>query len=849
MIFDLDRIGAGLPFAAVADDVRVALEQGAVVVQAPAGSGKTTLVPPLVAEVTAGARPGRARRVVVTAPRRVVVRAAYRRLASLSGRPERVGYTVRGERQVSGATAVEFVTPGVLLRRLLADPDLPGVAAVVLDEVHERDLDTDLLVEVLADLREVRPELTLVAMSATVDAVHFARLLGAEGGDPAPIVTCPAASHPLTVDYAPAPGPATGPRGVERGFLEHVAAQAERTRREDADTLVFLPGAREVAEVAGLLRGRLAGVEVLELHGSVPARQQDRAVAGRAAHEPPRIVVSTSLAESSLTVPGVRVVIDSGLARQPRRDSGRGLHGLVTVTESRASASQRAGRAARLGPGRVVRCFPESRFERMEPFAPPAIQSADLSSAMLTLAVWGTPGAAGVRLPTPPPAAAAADAIRMLSRLGALDPDGRATDLGRRLAQLPLDPGLGRALLDGAVVVGAEPAAEVVAMLAGEPPGGDLVATLKQLRAGGHPASRRWAREAARLARLAMNRETGHERSREEAVGFVTALAYPEWVAHLEGGSYKLASGTRAGLPPGSPLAGQEWIAAAEVTRAEGRSTAGTGALIRGGAPISRQSALRAASRLVEETTEVTFRDGSVSARRLRRLGGIQLSADNVRPDRRAALEAAAAAVRATGLGLFRWGGAASRLRRRLALLHRVLGPPWPDVGDAALVADLDNLRVEMAAIATGTRADQVALTGLLRRLLPWPDAARLDALAPERLAVPSGRTATVDYPEPDDEHGRPVVAVKLQECFGLAETPRLVDGRVPVVMHLLSPAGRPLAVTDDLASFWSGPYRQVRAEMRGRYPKHPWPEDPWTATPSARTRNGGRRTGPAGLD
>ncbi|MDT0168557.1 ATP-dependent helicase HrpB [Pseudarthrobacter sp. BRE9] len=857
--FDLGAIGAGLAFAGSLSVLRKALgssgSPGAAVVQAPPGTGKTTLVPPLLANLH-----GRRGRVVVTQPRRVAARAAARRLSALDGSrlAGRVGYTVRGERQAGPDTRIEFVTPGILLRRLLSDPGLEGTAAVVLDEVHERGLETDLLLGMLAEVRALRGDLAVVAMSATLDAPRFAALLGdADGGGPAPVVDCPAVNHPLDVQWLPAPAARLDVRGVARAFLDHVAAAAADAQVRavaadgSVDALVFLPGAREVSYVAAALRSRLGRhVDVLELHGQVGPAEQDRAVSGRGPGDPPRIIVSTDLAESSLTVPGVRLVIDSGLSREPRRDAGRGMSGLVTVSCSRASADQRAGRAARQGPGTVVRCYSQQAYGAASAHATPEINVADLTGAALVLACWGAPGGNGIALPDPPPRQAMEDAVEVLRELGAVSDDGQVTAAGRVLAGIPADPRLARALLDGGTSAGHQFAAGVVAALSGDhrAPGADLPRLLAQLSADTGPAGRRWSEESRRLAALARRQQDGAgvvpaaTAAAGEAVGAVVALAFPDRVARRVPGSdgagqYLLASGTRAGLPAGSTLSGHEWLAVAEVSRAEGRDAAGTGAVIRAAAPISLGVAEAAASHLLADTVEAEFSGGRLSARRTRRLGSLVLSATPVRPTAEQGRRAVAAAVQSSGLAALAWSTAAASFRRRLAFLHRELGAPWPDVSDGALLGRLEEwLGPELGDLAAGKPVTAVDLADPLRRLLPWPEAARLGELAPEYLEVPSGSRVRIDYPEPGDA-AAPVVAVKLQECFGLAESPRLVGGRVPVLFHLLSPARRPLAVTDDLTSFWSGPYTQVRAEMRGRYPKHPWPEDPWSAPATARTK------------
>ncbi|MGO4804793.1 ATP-dependent RNA helicase [Arthrobacter sp. 2MCAF15] len=888
-LFDLGVVGAGLTFADSLGALAAALRGGgagaSAVVQAPPGTGKTTLVPPLLANLAAariasgsGSGSSASPRIVVTQPRRVAARAAARRLASLDGTRlgERVGYTVRGERQTGPGTVIEFVTPGILLRRLLTDPGLEGTDAVILDEVHERGLETDLLVGMLAEVRQLRGDLTLVAMSATLDAPRFAALIGdgligdasigdaligeadgnGDGGGPAPVVDCPSALFPLEVEWVPASVPRLDERGVARAFLDHVADTAAAGHAaalaagRDLDALVFVPGAWEVSYVAARLRGR-SRAEVLELHGQAGPAEQDRVVSGREPGGAARIIVSTALAESSLTVPGVRLVIDSGLSREPRRDSNRGMSGLVTVSCSRASAEQRAGRAARQGPGTVIRCYDQRAYGAAPAHQTPEIAAADLTGAALVLACWGAPGGRGLALPDAPPQAAMDNAVEVLQELGAVAPDGHATELGKILARVPTDPRLARALLDGAATVGQRVAAEAVALVSGDQraPGADLTRLVAALRTGRDPGSRRWAEDVRRMERIAHQEGSGVGSSAPagavgaaEAIGFVVALAFPDRVARRVPGEgpaqYLLTSGTRAGLPAGSPLSGHEWLGVAEVSRAQGRDAAGTGAVIRSAAPLTEDTAEAAARHLLSDTLQARFSQGRVSARRERRLGAIVLSSTPVRPTAEEGRAAVARALASEGLATIGWSSAAEALRRRLALLHRELGGPWPDVSEPALLARLDEwLAPELAALAGGASTGGIDLAGPLSRLLPWPEASRLGELVPETLAVPSGSRIRIGYPEAGDATGRPVVAVKLQECFGWAETPRLADGRVPVLFHLLSPARRPLAVTDDLASFWSGPYAQVRAEMRGRYPRHPWPEDPWTAPATARTK------------
>ncbi|MFF7291491.1 ATP-dependent helicase HrpB [Microbacterium sp. NPDC008134] len=841
--FDLAAIGAGLSFASAVDELEAALDVStSVVVSAPPGTGKTTLVPPLLASRSTG-------RVIVTQPRRVAARAAARRLAQLDGSPlgTRVGFTVRGERAVGPETRVEFVTAGVLLRRLLDDPGLAGVDAVIIDEVHERALETDLLIGLLSEVRELRDDLVVIAMSATLDAECIAAVIGSDDR-PAPIVNHEVPAFPLTERWAPSPAPRLDERGVTWAFLDHVARTAASAaldlHRDDpaADALVFAPGVREVSETARRIREATDVFDVRELHGRMPAAEQDAVIRGRRADAQPRIIVTTSLAESSLTVPGVRLVVDTCLARGPQRDAARGMTGLVTTVASRSSSVQRAGRATRQGAGIVVRCVDERTYATAPARPTPEIASSDLADAALLLACWGAPGGVGLRLIDPLPTPSLADAVGVLHGLGAIDDEGRATSAGRALARIPTDPRLARALRDGGPVVGSRLAAEVVALLGGDArtADSDVAQALITLRGGRSPEARRWRSDADRLERLAP--PTPDMRSDLDGVGLVVALTFPERIARrvestATGATFLLASGTRAGVT--GSLAAVEWLAIADVTRSSGRAASGSGAIVRSAAALTEEQMERAASHLLTDRVEAEFVDGRIQARRERRAGAILRSSSPVRASADEGRDAVRRTLQREGLSMFTWSAPAAELRTRLALLHRELGAPWPDVSDAGLLTALDSwLAPELDALAGGTPAGRLDLTSALRRLLPWPEAVRFDELAPERLEVPSGSRIRIAYPDLADPDARPVVAVKLQECFGWAETPRLVDGRVPVLFHLLSPAGRPLAVTDDLTSFWSGPYAQVRAEMRGRYPKHPWPEDPWAAAPTRHTKN-----------
>lgn len=802
-LFDLAIIGDGLPAAELLPRIP---ERGPLVVEAPPGTGKTTLLPPALSNILSStadevAAPPKAStttsatppKVLVTAPRRVAVRAAARRLAHLDGSRvgDRVGYSIRGEHHPG--SLVEFVTPGVLLNRLLADPALEGVGSVLIDEVHERQLDSDLVLAMcqeVALLREGDPagELYLCAMSATVDTQKLADYMGAQ------VVSTPAVTHPLEVTYHPHPERAQG----SPTFYRHVANLALQAHSHHLDsghpdhrTLVFVPGRKEIDWVSSHLP------DSAPLHGGLDSREQDAALTGRSP-----IVVATSIAESSLTVPGVHAVIDAGLSRTPRRDQARGMTGLVTTSTSKASADQRAGRAGRLGPGQVYRAYSAADYSHFAPDITPEILSSDLVAAALTLAAWGSPD---ISLLDAPPAATLTEANRELHALGALDGNGAITETGQKLARIPADPRLGAALL-----AHGSGAAEVVAALSTGLQG-DLAEAKPQ------------ASEVRRFARMVGNRGPA-------TPGEVVASAYPDRVAKLvdsgsrsagnargsgEDAEYLLASGTRATLAPElrRPLGGSEWLAVAEVQ-------------------LGRTPLIRAAARLdepdlaqVREDVTARIADGKLRARRTRHLGAIELSSTPVSVSQLGAEERtqAIAALATKGLGWLQMTEGASRIKERVDYLRGQLGEPWPDLAAGDYTPEAER-------VVAGERIADISAYQAIMRQLPWPEAGQMDELAPERLEVPSGSAPKVHY-----ETGRPIVRVKLQECFGLAESPTIAGQKV--LFHLLSPAGRELAVTDDLKGFWDGPYQGVRKDMRGRYPKHPWPEDPWSATATKKTK------------
>lgn len=804
-----------LPVRAALDRVvGTVAAHGTAVLVAPPGTGKTTLVPLALATETTG-------RVLVAEPRRLAARAAAARMAALLGEQvgESVGYSVRGDRRVGRRTRIEVVTSGLLVRRLQDDPELSGTDVVMLDECHERHLDADLLLTLLLDARAgLRPDLRILATSATVAAERLSALLG--GDEPAPVLRVEGRAYPVDTTYvAPLPG-------------ERIEAQVARVTRialaeSDGDILVFLPGAAEIRRTTALLDDR-DGVDIVALHGRLSAARQDTALRPGPRR---RVVLATAVAESSLTVPGVRAVVDSGLARIPRIDRARGMSGLATVRVSAAVADQRAGRAGREAPGRVWRCWPEYEHATLPAYPEPEIRTADLTRLTLELACWGTPDGQGLTWWDPPPPGGLTVGRQVLHALGAVTSDGTVTDRGRRIARIGLHPRLARALLDGAAEAGARTAAEVVAVLDDDTliSGVDLTTGLRQLR---REQPVRWRREVERLARSV----AGAEGAGDPA--YVVALAHPERLARRRGpgsASYLMAGGTAVTLPPGSGTGDPEWLAVGVATREPGRSEG----RIRLAAAADEALARSAASHLLTTVEEVDWIDGDVVARRIERLGAITLSEQTIHdPDPELLAAAVRRGLASAGPGLLTWDTEATTLRHRLAFLHRALGAPWPAMDDESLLATSDTwLGPELAGARRRADLERIDTARAVRRLLPWPEAARMDELAPERVEVPSGSRVRLDY-----SADPPVLAVKVQEVFGWTDTPRLADGRVPVLLHLLSPAQRPVAVTADLASFWRTGWAGVRADLRGRYPKHAWPEDP-TTVPAHRgtARNAGR--------
>jgi ATP-dependent helicase HrpB len=814
-----------LPVEACVPALRQALAgAGSAVLVAPPGAGKTTIVPLRLLDepwLASG-------RIVVLEPRRLATRAAARRMAALLGEEvgATVGYTTRDERRVGRSTRIEVVTEGVLTRRLQGDPSLPGVGLVVFDELHERNLHADLALALVLDARPaLRPDLRLLAMSATLEAAKVAALLG-----DAPVVESEGRAHEVTVRWVPR-------RPKERVDAATVAAVQRAVREEAGDVLVFLAGAGDIRRVESSL-SLPADIDVRPLFGALPAPAQDTALAP----SPPgrrRVVLATDIAETSLTVEGVRVVVDSGESRTPRFDARSGLTKLHTGPISRASAEQRAGRAGRTGPGVAYRLWSKLEHAARRPYDEPEIASVDLAGLVLELAVWGAEPAQ-LSFLDPPPARALEEAGALLRMLGAVGDDGRPTSAGRAMADLPVHPRLARmvvaaaadklgwtacllaALLEDRDVLRGRPddlptdVAERIALLA------DPGARHAHADAG---AVRNAGRRAAELARRAGVRQSPVDLGR---CGAVLGLAYPDRLAQARGGArFRLRNGAGAWVPAGDPLAGEPFLAVAEIDagRGDGR--------VRLAAGLDAAD-MEAAAGGAEEAVTVSWdpaRD-DLRAKVERRLGSLVLAtSEGPAPAGEATTRAPVARVRATRLAALRWADKARALQARAAFARRTFGGDWPDLSDAALVATLDDWLAPLLAGATGRAGiEAVDVLGALRRQLGHR-APELDRAAPAHLTV-NGRQVTVDYAGP-----QPTAAVRVQDLFGTAVHPTVGNGRVPVVLQLLSPAGRPVQVTADLPGFWAGTWADVRKEMAGRYPKHPWPVDPLAAQPPTRRR------------
>jgi len=823
-----------LPIDEVLPALRAALAtRSSAVLQAPPGAGKTTRVPLALLDERWLA----SQRIVMLEPRRLAARAAARRMADSLGESvgATVGFRVRGETRISARTQVEVVTEGVLTRMLHEDAALEGIGLVIFDEFHERSLNADLGLALSLETQAVlRPELRLLVMSATLDGVAVAGLL-----DDAPVIASEGRTFPIDVRYVP--------RRVEQSTEGAVAGAIRRALIDDGGSvLAFLPGAAEIRRTQALLASSdlPTDVHVLPLFGAMPAAAQDEAILPA----PPgtrKVVLATAIAETSLTIDGVRVVVDSGVARVPSFSPRTGMSRLETVRVSRASAEQRSGRAGRTAPGVCYRLWAAEEHAGLLERDRPEILQADLAPLALDLAIAGIVDAASLRWLDPPPAPALAQARELLVQLGALDDGHRITPHGRAMASFGVHPRLAHMMLRGQELGFGSTACLVAALLDERDPmrhgplapDADIrhrvaIVEGRESAANVDRDTVRRIREQVRIWRSALHLPS-HATVDEGECGSALALAFPDRVAQRRSGAgerYVLRNGLGAVLPEGSSLTGSPYLAVAELggQRPDAR--------IQLAASLTRREldVLFADDVQREDVVQWRAADHAIVAVRRERLGAIVLRETTLRDVEPAAVAEALLSALTTEQGLsLTWSEDASRVRARLAFLHRHVGG-WPDVGDDALLATAhDWLLPHLVGLRRREEVTALDLGALLQSQLSWRQRAELDELAPTHVEVPSGSRIRIDYSDPE----APVLAVRLQELFGLDTTPSVAGGAVPLTLHLLSPAHRPVQVTRDLAGFWRQSYFEVRKELRGRYPKHAWPDDPMRAQPTRRTR------------
>ncbi|ARP98806.1 ATP-dependent helicase HrpB [Pseudorhodoplanes sinuspersici] len=823
----------------------------AAVLVAPPGAGKTTRVP-LVLKDEPWAETGK---IIVLEPRRLAARAAAERMAKTLGETvgETVGLRVRFGSKVSKATKIEVVTEGIFTRMILDDPELSGYAAVLFDEFHERSLDADLGLAFARDAQQgLREDLKILVMSATLDGARVARLLGE-----APQVESLGRAFPVETQYLGRDA---------RAHIEPQVADAvmKALRAEPGSLLVFLPGQAEIRRTEMLVKERLLGrstdenIDVVALYGALDAQVQDRAISPSPSGRR-KVVLATSIAETSLTIEGVRVVIDSGLARVPRFEPGVGLTRLETVRVSRAAADQRRGRAGRTEPGVCYRLWSEPETVSLEAFARPEILSADLSSFALDLAQWGVSDPAKLAFLDPPPQAAYTEARKLLMELSALDDNGRITDEGRSLRALPLPPRLARMVVDAARENAGELAADIAVIVTERGLGGNDVDVTHRVDQFWRDRSRR-ADEARRMARrwassvIPGRHEVANPESRaatgsldsgpgavapsrNDSVGAILSLAYPDRVAKNRGGGqggFLLANGRGATLDPALALAREPFIVAAELS-----GTAAQARILLA-APISLADIEQRFADRIEQRDDVTVDPATLAlrARKARRLGAIVFSEQiaSAEPSEENAIKLADA-IAAAGLHRLPWSKHILQWRDRVTFLRKSEGDEWPDLSNEALTATVREWLAPLFSDKTALKdlgADE--LSNAVMALLPWTMRRRLDAEAPTHFEAPTGTQVPIDY----EAEAGPTIAIRVQELFGLSRHPSIADGRVPLVIELLSPAHRPVQVTRDLPGFWQGSYGAVKSDMRGRYPKHPWPDDPANALPTRRAKRPG---------
>jgi len=816
-----------LPIDAVLDELaRTLTGNNAAVLVAPPGAGKTTRVP--LALLDAPWLKGR--KIIMLEPRRIAARASAERMAKTLGERagETVGYRVRFGSKISRATRIEVVTEGIFSRQILDDPELNGVAAVLFDEFHERSLDADLGLALARDAQTgLREDLRILVMSATLDGARVGKLLG-----DAPVVASEGRAFPVETRYLGRKSDAP----LERQMADAIATAL---RADPGSVLAFLPGAAEIRRTQNFLGERVhdASVEIVPLYGALDAAVQDRAIQP-APKGQRKVVLATSIAETSLTIEGVRIVVDSGMARVPRYEPDIGLTRLETVRASRAAVDQRRGRAGRTEPGVCYRLWDEPQTASLAAYTQPEILSADLSSLVLDLAQWGVRDPATLAFLDPPPAPALKEANSLLSELGALDGDGRITAEGKSLRALALPPRLARMIVDSHRAGAGEEAAAIAAILTERGLGGDSVDLdhrLDQFRrdrgqraSSARSLSQRWASQVAAEARSSSDAQANDELS----TGVMLAFAFPDRVARNRGnGSFVLANGRGAAVDQTSSLARAPYIAVAELT-----GTAAQGRILLAATIAQDEIELRFADQ-IENAEEISFDRGAMAlrARRKRSLHAITLSeAPMALSPSAETAKIFAAGLIAAGLDRLPWSKSSKQWRDRVMFLRKAEGDSWPDLSDDALAATSETWLVPVLYDKTSLKELSPGdLSDALMALLPWDLRARLEREAPTHFEAPTGTMLAIDY---EAEQG-PTIAVRLQELFGLNTHPSIAKGAVPLVLELLSPAQRPVQVTRDLPGFWRGSYAAVRSDLRGRYPRHPWPEDPANAAPTRRVK------------
>jgi ATP-dependent helicase HrpB len=809
-----------LPIDAVLGPLMASLRDRAnAVLVAPPGAGKTTRVPLVLMDEpwVNGAK------IIVLEPRRLAARAAADRMARTLGENvgETVGLRVRLGSKISRKTRIEVVTEGVFARMILDDPSLEGIAAVLFDEFHERSLDADLGLALALDAQGgLREDLRLLVMSATLDGARVAKLL-----NDSPVIESEGRAYPVETRYLG--------RDPNRRIEQQVADAVTRAlRAESGSILVFLPGQSEIRRVETFLRERIAdpAVDLAPLYGALDRGEQDLAVSpakpGRR-----KVVLATAIAETSLTIEGVRVVIDSGLARVPVYEPNIGLTRLETVRVSRAAADQRRGRAGRTEPGVCYRLWEEAATGALEPFARPEILAADLAPLLLDCAAWGVTDPTTLAFLDPPPAPALKEARALLRQLDALDDEGRITSTGRRLRDLPLPPRLARMVLVAGENGQARDAADVAAVLVERGLGGDMADLAERVERFRRDRSRR----AEDMRRMAENwaKGQGGGKGEERSIGALLMLAYPDRLAKARGktGEYLMANGRGASLEVHERLAKEPYLAIAEI------SGGAAAARILAAAAISIEEIETLFADEIEQNDEVAFdrQARALRARGTRRLGSLVFSERPLKvPATEEAARTLAEGLVSLGLDALPLSKALAQWRERVQFLRKAEGDEWPDLSEEALTATAAEWLAPHLLGKSGLNdIGPDLLSEALRGLLPWNLQRRLDAEAPTHVEVPTGSQIPIDY---GTEEG-PVLAVRVQELFGLDKHPTIAAGRVPLILHLLSPAQRPIQITRDLPGFWRGSWAAVRADMRGQYPKHPWPEDPLTAPPTRRAK------------